>query len=779
MENDDTMSAPRLPTGSTTSKPPMVVADHAKSSVSKKEKDYDRAKTCARERAEEVQKNLDPKHPNFVKSMKVSHVGGCFMMSLHTPFCNSYLPKKDIMITLVDENETISIERYVAQSKDIDRAEVLADHDESSTRKGTFTDDDDDSVKTCAREQEEEVVIDHTESSQRNGALINDSAKTSARVQAEEVQKKNDYIITLVDENKAICTVQYMDKVFCGGWKAFSIGHNLVEGGSMVFHLVKHTEFQVYDRAQSSSRVDFGSGHQKSEARVKRIAPRIYFSLKARSNTINKVEEGADHAWTARAKPSAIEQAEEVQHKLDPNYPSFVKTMFPSNVSGNFWLALPSKFCASHLPKNNIMITLIDMKDEEYTVKYIVKALAVSAGWRIFVVAHKLTEGDALVFELVEDVKFKVYLIRTDGSSGDNEGSSLCSLNVKAKQSTPCKRTKRLSTPEKAERKRRKTALSIDFGLEEEKPKISRRDAGSEVSRVWQSLLDCSRIGIDEWMRVSFVEDVFGLGGLCGFSREDRKTSTSCSSSGQIFSSLVTKLSMQESWNPGLQHCTMLDAAVLDLVADDGVVSKEVKKWRPAGADHGFIFLHYNLAVAYHRTNLLAHYGWWSASVNGGYCWWAPSKFDPIKSPMLFFEKDLSVIPPIKPEIGLDIVLKNMILYVNKRMRPAGIRIFHTQSPRHFEEGDWDQGGPCQRVQPLLPKQVNHFFSLERNGTNADTHRLANQHMYKVLEGSNFHILDVSHMSECKADTHPTAAGGKKHNDYMHWCLPGITIDNK
>ncbi|KAF6141290.1 hypothetical protein GIB67_024374 [Kingdonia uniflora] len=224
-------------------------------------------------------------------------------------------------------------------------------------------------------------------------------------------------------------------------------------------------------------------------------------------------------------------------------------------------------------------------------------------------------------------------------------------------------------------------------------------------------------------------------------------------------------------------------------------VSKEVKKWRPAGADHGFTFLYYHLIVAYHRTNLLAHYGWWSASVNGGVLeglgykkgfrvdldipegtwaevpsfhdililntkhWWrAPSKFDPIKSPMLFFEKGLPVISPIKPEIGLDIILKNMIFYVNRRMRPAGIKIFCTQSPRHLEEGDWDHGGSCQRVQPLLLEQVNHFFSLERNGTNADTCRLRNQHMYKVLEGSNFHILDVSYMSECRASAHPSTA---------------------
>ncbi|KAK9001557.1 hypothetical protein V6N11_083338 [Hibiscus sabdariffa] len=34
--------------------------------------------------------------------------------------------------------------------------------------------------------------------------------------------------------------------------------------------------------------------------------------------------------------------------------------------------------------------------------------------------------------------------------------------------------------------------------------------------------------------------------------------------------------------------------------------------------------------------------------------WWAPSKFNPIKSPMLFFEKGMPVIPLIPPDVGLD-----------------------------------------------------------------------------------------------------------------------------
>ncbi|KAJ8572448.1 hypothetical protein K7X08_008959 [Anisodus acutangulus] len=240
-------------------------------------------------------------------------------------------------------------------------------------------------------------------------------------------------------------------------------------------------------------------------------------------------------------------------------------------------------------------------------------------------------------------------------------------------------------------------------------------------------------------------------------------------------------------------------------------VSGDVKKWRPAGADRGFTFLKYNLTISYHRTNLLARYGRWSANANGGvleslgykegyrvdvdvpegtwaeapsfhdilifntgHWWWAPSKFDPVKSPMLFFEKGNPVVPPVSSDSGLDLVLKHMISYVNKRMRPSTTVFMRTQSPRHFEGGDWDQGGSCQRSQPLSPQEVEELFSLKNNGTNVEV-RLVNQHLYRAFEGTRFHILDISHLSEFRADAHPATAGGKKHDDCMHWCLPGLT----
>lgn len=240
-------------------------------------------------------------------------------------------------------------------------------------------------------------------------------------------------------------------------------------------------------------------------------------------------------------------------------------------------------------------------------------------------------------------------------------------------------------------------------------------------------------------------------------------------------------------------------------------VPGEVKKWRPAGADRGFSFLKYNLTIAYHRTNLLARYALWSASADGGkleslgykegyrvdvdipesswieapnfhdilvfntgHWWWAPSKFDPEKSPMLFFENGQPVIPPVPSDVGLDMVLKHMIPYVEKRMASGAIKFFRSQSPRHFEGGDWNQGGSCQRQQPLFPQQAEELFSPNNDGTNVEA-RLVNQHLSKALNGTSFQFLNISPMSELRADAHPASAGGKKHDDCMHWCLPGLT----
>lgn len=53
-------------------------------------------------------------------------------------------------------------------------------------------------------------------------------------------------------------------------------------------------------------------------------------------------------------------------------------------------------------------MTLQDECGKEFKMKYIAYKTGLSAGWRQFCVAHRLFEGDVLVFQLIESCTFKV-----------------------------------------------------------------------------------------------------------------------------------------------------------------------------------------------------------------------------------------------------------------------------------------------------------------------------------------------------------------------------------
>lgn len=121
-----------------------------------------------------------------------------------------------------------------------------------------------------------------------------------------------------------------------------------------------------------------------------------------------------------KARLYAIERAEQVRSGLEPEFPSFVKPMLQSHVTGGFWLGLPVQFCKTHLPKYDETITLVNEEQEEFPTKYLADKTGLSAGWRGFAIDHQLVDGDALVFQLVSPTEFKVYIIRANESDSED-----------------------------------------------------------------------------------------------------------------------------------------------------------------------------------------------------------------------------------------------------------------------------------------------------------------------------------------------------------------------
>ncbi|KAJ7958142.1 B3 domain-containing protein [Quillaja saponaria] len=153
-----------------------------------------------------------------------------------------------------------------------------------------------------------------------------------------------------------------------------------------------------------SSRVANMTAPVYKEVTIHRVAiPRRTYKRRDLSNVVLASEEDREEA---------MEKAEKLQLDLESDYPTFVKSMLPSHVSGGFWLGLPVQFCKRNLPKKDESITLIDEDGNEYPTIYLARKTGLSGGWMGFSVAHDLVYGDALVFQLIRRTAFKVYIVR-------------------------------------------------------------------------------------------------------------------------------------------------------------------------------------------------------------------------------------------------------------------------------------------------------------------------------------------------------------------------------
>ncbi|KAM7259309.1 hypothetical protein ACFE04_015050 [Oxalis oulophora] len=104
-------------------------------------------------------------------------------------------------------------------------------------------------------------------------------------------------------------------------------------------------------------------------------------------------------------------EAERQLSKMKLTNPAFIKSMVRSHVYSCFWMGLPKSF-KNYLKSSGRDMILENETGEEFPAVYLADKVGLSGGWRGFALAHDLHDGDALIFELVKPVRFKIYIFR-------------------------------------------------------------------------------------------------------------------------------------------------------------------------------------------------------------------------------------------------------------------------------------------------------------------------------------------------------------------------------
>lgn len=115
---------------------------------------------------------------------------------------------------------------------------------------------------------------------------------------------------------------------------------------------------------------------------------------------------------------------------------------------------------------------------------------------------------------------------------------------------------------------------------------------------------------------------------------------------------------------------------------------------------------------------------------------------------------------------------KNYTLHSIARWMDSQISVYpnlkvflRTLSPRHFSHGDWNTGGRCDNLTPLI------------NGDAVGQDQLSDPVVESALRGTRVKILDITALSELRDEghiSHYSIKASEGINDCLHWCLPGV-----
>ncbi|KAH1252453.1 B3 domain-containing protein [Glycine max] len=222
---------------------------------------------------------------------------------------------------------------------------------------------------------------------------------------------KGDEVMTLIDEDGNEYPTIYLARKtgLSGGWKGFAVGHDLADGDAVIFQLIKHTAFKVYIIRANSPPEDKFSYVVEVEGNV--LGSVFGQVLKTCKEVTMRILRGEEGRVGKDREKEAVPDGHVTTYDKHRDYANRV---YASDEG------LPVHFCNS-LPKKDEVVPLVDEDGIEYSTIYLAGKTGLSGGWRGFAIAHDLTDGDALIFQLIKRTTFKVYIVRADCPPEDKQ----------------------------------------------------------------------------------------------------------------------------------------------------------------------------------------------------------------------------------------------------------------------------------------------------------------------------------------------------------------------
>ncbi|KAF5734768.1 hypothetical protein HS088_TW15G00260 [Tripterygium wilfordii] len=136
-------------------------------------------------------------------------------------------------------------------------------------------------------------------------------------------------------------------------------------------------------------------------------------------------------------------------------------------------------------------------------------------------------------------------------------------------------------------------------------------------------------------------------------------------------------------------------------------------------------------------------------------------------------------------ELGFDFAYRKTLQYAMDFVATSkhkGQIFFRTSTPDHFENGEWHNGGTCQRTTPAKEGEIE-LKDLNNILRNIELEEFEKAAEKAAKNGVNLKLLDFTNLSLTRPDGHPGPYRqfqpfakdkiAKVQNDCLHWCLPG------